>query len=104
MKKLSLEGINYGTAAAILEFFNRAKSPYDLTGRDPNEEPEAEEMNVRFEGTYTEYSIKTSLAQRILAKRKSLPGGIFTELRQLEEVKGFSQNLMDDLVFSFRVA
>lgn len=84
-------------ADRVLQFFNRVKTIEDIT--------EAVKDNP-FEGHSEEkkgYGIGTTLAERILNYRNTLPGRRFRNLEQIWSINGLGEDKINDLIYSFDV-
>jgi DNA uptake protein ComE-like DNA-binding protein len=80
---------------SVLEFFNAVTTPEQLVER-VQDDPE---YGI---GPPRAYGIRRSLARRILEKRATLPGGVFTSLQQIDEIFGVGEDTLHDILYSFR--
>jgi len=93
MGQLNTKMISPVVEDQILSFLNRAFTPKDIVqfpypGTDPRK---------------GDYGIGPTVAKRIIDRRWELPSRRYTELSQLEDIKGFGQDKLDDLVESFNL-
>ena len=95
MGQLSFSHISPQTGARILRFLNQIFRPQDLLNK-LLVKPE--------EGETKDYGIGPVVASRIIKRRKELPGWRFTELTQLNGIKGLGQDKLDDLVDTFNLS
>lgn len=79
----------------ILSFFNRAKTPQDIT--------EAVLDNPNVGDEKRGYGIGETVAQRILDQKQKLRPRFFREISQLNGIEGFGQDKLMDLAYSFRL-
>lgn len=75
----------------MLRFLNQAFRPQDIINR----------KLVKDESEGKDYGIGPVVAARIIRKRKSLPRWRFTSLDQLNDIKGFGQDKLEDLAETF---
>ncbi len=85
----------------ILDFLNYARIPTDISGKEPQDGPVFDNPNTGYGDQVRDYDIGELVAGRIIKLRDSLPGKVFSSARQLDEVKGFGQDKLNDLIFNF---
>lgn len=94
MGQISNTGLEAWVVRRLLGFFNRAMVASDISESILKDDPET--------GT-GRYVIGEVVAQRILDRRNSLPGHRFSELRQLDDIRGLGNDKIHDLIFSMSV-
>lgn len=97
MKNLNFEKITPTTQKRILSFLNRAKEATDIAGTEPKYGPVVDHKR----GPISGYDIGETVAERILDKKKELKGNKFTDITELNEIKGLGQDKLNDLAYSF---
>lgn len=100
MAKLKYNHITPEIQAKILAFLNEAKTAIDIAGKEPQEGPVFDNPDIGYGDQIRDYDIGELVAGRILAKRDSLRGKVFTKIEQLDDIKGFGQDKLDDMAFS----
>ncbi|MEM7367543.1 MAG: hypothetical protein AAF587_03010 [Bacteroidota bacterium] len=95
MGQLNTADIQPWVLKRILSFFNRAKTPSDIT------EAVLDNPNVGEEKLG--YGIGETVSQRILEQKKKLRPPFFREVSQLNGIEGLGQDKFMDLVYSFRL-
>ncbi|MEM6804241.1 MAG: hypothetical protein AAF696_22745 [Bacteroidota bacterium] len=91
MGQLNFSNISDTAGAAMLRFLNQAFRPQDIINR----------VLIKDESEGKDYGIGAVVAGRIIRKRKTLPRWRFTELSQLNDIKGFGQDKLEDLAETF---
>lgn len=86
----------------ILAFLNNAKTWPDIAGIEPQAGPVFDNPEIGNHRPFMGYDIGEITAKNILSKRASLPTNKFTNLGQVEEVRGMGEDKMADLKFTFR--
>ena len=99
MSKLKISRFPLGAQVLALEFLNSVSSAAALAGNEPQVGPILDDPSTGFGDQIRDYDIGMTVAKRILARRWEL--GAFTSLLQLEKVKGFGQDKLNDLLFTF---
>lgn len=94
MGQLDFSKVSEQTADAILKFLNQAFRPQDILNK----------ALIKEEGETKDYGIGPVVAGRIIKRRKELPRWRFTELSQLNGIKGFGQDKFEDLVDTFSIS
>lgn len=78
---------------AIIDFLNAVGSPEALDVGIIRDDPRV--------GASLGYGVGEIVAQRIIDKRNGLPGRKFTELGELNNIKGFGEDKFHDLLYTF---
>lgn len=87
------EMISKSATARLLIFLNNATKASDITdGKIRN-----------FSASEKGYTIGATVAKRILDKRDSLPDKRFTSIEDLENIQGFGQDKLQDLLLSMSI-
>lgn len=86
----------------ILNFLNNAKSWPDIAGIEPQAGPVFDNPEIGNHRPFMGYDIGEVTAKNILSKRASLPNNRFTNLDQVDAVRGMGLDKMADLRFTFR--
>ncbi len=84
----------------ILDFLNYARIPEDIAGSEPQSGPVHDDLKHGFGDQVKDYDIGILVASRMIEYRDSLPGKRYTSVQQLDAVKGFGQDKLDDLTSS----
>ena len=95
-----VDGVGSWLANRALAFLNDADSAEDIAGREPQVGPVVDHPGTGYGDQVDDYDIGITVAQRILVKRASLGPDGFTNLMQLDDVKGFGIDKLNDLLFS----
>lgn len=74
----------------VLAFLNKATNPTDITNGEVK----------NFSASKKGYTIGATVAQRILDKRERLPYQRFSRIEELENIQGFGQDKLQDLILS----
>lgn len=91
MGQISNTGLEAWVVRRIMGFFNRATVATDISQGILKDDPDS--GSGRF-------VIGEVVAQRILERRNTLPGQRFTEVRQLDGLRGLGADKFHDLIFS----
>lgn len=83
-------------ASRVLDFLNKATSIDDII--DPN--TLFDDPSSGLGDQVNDPTMGSLVAMRILDKRDTCPGKVFTKLEQLDDIQGFGQDKLQDLVFS----
>ncbi|MEL6253725.1 MAG: hypothetical protein AAFR87_17080 [Bacteroidota bacterium] len=94
MGQLDFSNVSEQAASRILRFLNQAFRPQDIINKPL----------IKEEGETKDYGIGPVVAGRIIRQRKTLPGWRFTELSQLNGIKGFGQDKFEDLLDTFSIS
>ncbi len=95
MGKLSFDHISPQVERLILDFLNSAFRPTDILNM-----PLIKSQG----GSSRDYGIGPSVAKRIIDKKRTLARRRYTSLEQLEDIPGFGQEKLDDLVDTFSIS
>jgi len=79
----------------ILEFFNQVSDPIEIVDRI-RDNPTTGVPSPRA------YGIKQSTAYQLLEKRSSLPGGIFTDIAEIDDTPGVGPDTLGDIYYTFQ--
>lgn len=94
MGQLNFSHISDEAGDRILRFLNQAFRPQDILNKDL----------IKSENSgKKDYGIGPVVAGRIIRHRKTFPRRRFTALSQLNGIKGFGQDKLDDLVDTFSI-
>ena len=88
-------------ANRILDFLNHAKTAVEIAGKEPVRGPVLDDLAKGARPGIRGYDIGLTVAKRILIKRNSLAGKVFTDLSQLNGISYFGQDKFDDLAHTF---
>lgn len=86
----------------ILDFLNNAKTWPDIAGIEPQAGPVFDNPEIGVHRPFMGYDIGEVTAKNIISKRASLPNNRFTDLQQVDDVRGMGEDKMADLRFTFR--
>jgi hypothetical protein len=99
LNMLAAEGTTPATKSLILAFLNAAQSANDIAGVEPQEGPVVDDPARGYGDQVRDYDIGAVVAQRIIARRAALGG--FSDLTQLNGIRGFGADKLHDLLYSF---
>ena len=99
--KLNFDKITPEVAKRVLVFLNCATSAKYIAGVERQDGPVFDDPNKGRGDQKDDYDIGLTVAQRILDKRDGLPDQRFSDVTQLDNIKGLGQDKLDDLVHSF---
>jgi hypothetical protein len=99
LNKLAAEGTTAATQSLIIDFLNAAPGASAIAGIEHQDGPVEDDPTEGFGDQVADYDIGAVVAQRILARRNAL--GSFTSLTQLNGIRGFGADKLNDLLFSF---
>jgi hypothetical protein len=85
--------VSFWVEARILDFLNNAKTAKDITDHPGL----LDDPSNGVSGT----TIGSTVAQRLIDRRNSLPWRRYTSITQLEGIQGFGTDKFNDLVYSF---
>lgn len=94
MGQISNTGLEAWVVRRLLGFFNRAAIAADISASILKDDP------ATGQGRFV---IGDVVAQRIIDKRNALPGMRFTELRQLDGIRGLGADKIHDLIYTLSV-
>jgi len=86
----------------ILAFLNNANTWQDIAGIEPQAGPVFDNPEIGNHRPFMGYDISEITAKNILSKRASLPNNRFSDLKQVDSVRGMGEDKMADLKFTFR--
>lgn len=91
-----------GIEDQVLDFLNKANTWQDIAGLEPQAGPVFDNPELGIHQPFQGYDIGEVTAKNILSKRASLPGNKFTNLDQVDSVRGMGPDKIADLIFSFQ--
>ncbi len=84
-----------------LQFVNTCQNAKELAGSEPEVGPVYDSLTSGYGDQVKDYDIGETVAQKIVDCRRSLPNQKFDSLEELLEVRGFGNDKLNDLRFSF---
>ena len=96
---LAAEGTTAATKSLILDFLNAAPNANAIAGIEHQEGPVVDDPGRGYGDQVADYDIGVVVAQRIIARRTSVGG--FSDLTQLNGIRGFGADKFRDLLYSF---
>jgi hypothetical protein len=99
LNMLAAEGTTAVTKSLILDFLNAAQSANDIAGVEHQEGPVVDDPSRGYGDQVADYDIGVVVARRIIARRSALGG--FSDLTQLDGIRGFGPDKFHDLLYSF---
>ncbi len=91
MASFPTETIPFWAARNILDYFNSVRTLMDITEGPIQDDPR--------DGVGR--TIGPTIARRILDARRRLPLEQFTDIRQIDNIRGIGENTMQDLLYTF---
>ncbi|MEM9337729.1 MAG: baseplate J/gp47 family protein [Bacteroidota bacterium] len=84
-----------------LQFINTCETPEQIAGVEPGRGPVHDAPGSGYGDQVKDYDIGKTVAEKIIALRKSLPDQKFTSMDELLAVRGFGEDKLNDLRFTF---
>ena len=98
MSKLDYNHITSEIEIRILDFLNQVSTPEEISLQSQGVK---DDPNHGFGDQIHDPGIGKTVAQRIIDKRDQCPNSKLTSIQQLDDIAGFGQDKLNDLVYSF---